>query len=219
MVSFDGLAFLTEVYAAVAADPLTLLDIAEQHTVRNTPAELFVGHLLGVTITRQFDLGETAPSYTVTENGKAVSVCTDATCDVFSDFYAPTGLLETFSINGLPLTASAGSRQVNVESLAADSTLCLMQSDGALSCVVLLSSEGAATALTWEQAMFTAADGRQFPPDLARSEFTPSIADGGVGSGHLIFPGAPIEGEITVPMVSGLSGTPNVMTIPVIEVS
>jgi hypothetical protein len=217
---FDGLAFLTAVYGALADDPFTLLDIAEQQTVLNTPAELFVAHLLSLAITRQFDLGMPAPAYTVAQSGKAVQVCADATsCEIFSDFYAPTGLLEMFSIDGMPLRTSGGFRQVNVESLSVESTVCRVLTDGALSCVVLLMSEGAATALHWDQSVFTAPDGRQFPPDLTRSEFTPSIADGGLGSGHVVFPGAPIDGELSLPMVSGLSGAPNVVTIQVREVS
>ena len=224
VTSFDGLAFLTDVYAALADDPFTLLDIAEQRTVINTPADVFIAHLLGVTITHQIDLGQPLPSYTVSQDGKAVQVCSDGAsssaskCEVFSDFYAPTGLLETFSINGVPLAVSALFRNINVESLAVDSTLCLMQFDGALSCVILLTSQGASTALHWDQAVFTSDDGRQFRPDLNRSAFTPSIAADGFGSGHLIFPGAALTGAITLPIVSGLSGTLNTVSIPLSEV-
>ena len=219
VTSFDGLKWLTDVYAAVADDPFALLDISEQSVVINTPADLFVAHLLGVAITEQVDAGIDPPAYTVTAEGKAVRVCAGATlCDVFSDFYAPTGLLESFSINGAPLAVSASTRRVNVESLTIESALCRLRSDGVLSCALLLTSEGASTALHFDQSSFTATDGRQFGPDPAASVFTRSINDGGFGSAHLLFPGAPLEGDIAVPIVSGMSGTPTTATVTVTEV-
>lgn len=213
-VAFDGQKWLAEVYAAVVDDPFTLIDVAERSVVINSQADLFIAHLLGVAIAEQVDAGIDPPEYTVTGDGKAVQVCVDDTkCDVFSDFHAPTGLLESFSINGEPLAVSVSTRRINVESLAIDSALCRSQSEGVLSCALLLTSEGASTALHWDQAFFTATDGRQFAPDLTTSVFSRSIADGGFGSAHLIFPGAPFEGEISLPIVSGMSGTPTVVSI------
>ena len=64
VTSFDGLKWLTDVYAAVADDPFALLDISEQSVVINTPADLFVAHLLGVAITEQVDAGIDPPAPT-----------------------------------------------------------------------------------------------------------------------------------------------------------
>lgn len=215
---FDGLAFVTEVYAAVNGDPLTLLDIAGRTVIVNSPADVFLAHLLGVTITNRVHGGPTTPRYTVAVDGKGVSVCPDSgECDVFGSFVAPTGLVESFSVNAIPIEESFGiaRREVVVESLTVDSTLCFLGTDAALSCASFASSDGAATALSWDQAVFTALDGRQFFPDLTASAFARSIADGGFGSAHLVFFGAPLEGELTVPVVSGMSGTPSVATISV----
>lgn len=215
---FDGLTFLTEVYAAVNGDPLTLLDIAESRAIVNSPADVFMAHLLGVTMTNRIHGGPPTPPYTVAVDGKGVSVCPDSgECDVFGSFVAPTGLVETFSINGVPIEDSFGiaRREVVVESLSVDSTLCFVGTDAALSCVFFASSDGAATALSWDQAVFKALDGRQFFPDLTASAFAPSIADGGFGSAHLVFFGAPLEGDLTVPVVSGMSGIPSVASISV----
>jgi hypothetical protein len=213
--SFDGFAWFSEVYATLAGDdPFGLLDLAERTTVRNTAAEVFTVYLLGAHVADQLDGGMPMPEYTVTPNGKAVQVCADATvCTLYADFFAPTGLLETFSVNGVPLTASATFRGVAVESVSVDLALCVIQPDTSLSCVVLLQSEGASAALTWEQAVFTATDGRQFGLDVAHSSFTPSIPDGGFGSARLVFPGAPVDGQLTVPLVSGLTGTQNTLTL------
>ena len=212
---FDGFAWLSEVYATLAGDnPFALLDLAERTTVRNTAADVFTVYLLGAHIADQLDAGLPMPEYTVTPNGKAVQVCADATtCTLYADFYAPTGLLESFSVNGVALTASATFREASLESVNVDLALCVTQPDTTLGCVVLVQSEGASAAITWEQAVFTATDGRQFGLDIARSVFTPSIADGGFGSARLVFPGAPVDGQVTIPFVSGLTGTPNTLTL------
>lgn len=215
---FDGIAFLTEVYTAVNGDPLNLLEIAEERTILNSPANLFIAHLVGVTITDQVHGGPVTPQYTVAASGKGVSVCDDmGMCDTFGDFDAPTGLLETFTVNGTAIEDSFGlsRREVVVESLSIDSVLCFSESNGTLSCVALLTSTGAATALSWEQAVFTTLDGRQFVPDLTLSAFGSSVADGDFGSAHVVFPGSPREGELTVPVVSGISGSPSVVSVPV----
>jgi hypothetical protein len=154
------------------------------------------------------------PVFTVTPNGKAVQVCADGTtCTQYGDFFAPTGLLESFSVNGVPLSASASFRDAGVESVTVDLALCVTQPDTSVSCVILLQSEGASAALTWEQAVLTATDGRQFGLDVARSIFTPSIPDGGFGSARLVFPGATVDGQISIPLVSGQTGTPNTLTL------
>jgi hypothetical protein len=213
--SFDGLAWFTELYATlVGDDPFALIDLADRTTVRNTGADVFTVYLLGAHVADQLDGGLPMPEYTVTANGKAVQVCVDGTaCTLYSDFVAPTGLLESFSINGVPLVASASFRDTGVESVSVDLALCLMQPDTSVSCVILLRSEGASAALTWEQAVLSATDGRQFGLDVARSVFTPSVPDGGFGSARLVFPAATIDGQLTIPFVSGVTGTPTTLTI------
>ena len=213
--SFDGLAWFTEIYATLAGDdPFALLDLAERTTVRNTAAEVFTVWVLGAHVADQLDGGLPMPVYTVTPNGKAVQVCVDGTaCTTYGDFFAPTGLLESFSVNGVPLTASASFRDASVESVSVDLALCIMLPDTSVSCVVLLQSEGASVAISWEQSVLTATDGRQFGLDVARSVFTASIADGGFGSARLVFPAATIDGQLTIPLVSGQTGTPNTLTL------
>ena len=170
--------------------------------------------MLGAHVADQLDGGLPMPVYTVTPNGKAVQVCADGTaCTTYSDFFAPTGLLESFSINGMPLTASASFREARVESVSVDLGLCIALPDTSVSCVVLLRSEGASAAITWEQAVLTATDGRQFGLDVTRSVFTPSVPDGGFGSARLVFPGATVDGQLTIPIVSGQTGTPNTLTL------
>ena len=213
--SFDGLAWFTEVYATLAGDdPFALIDLAERTTVRNTGADVFTVYLLGAHVADQLDGGMPMPEYTVTANGKAVQVCADGTtCALYGDFVAPTGLLESFSVNGVPLVASASFRDTAVESVSVDLALCVMQPDTSVSCAILLRSEGASAAFTWEQAALTAADGRQFGVDVARSVFTASVPDGGFGSARLVFPAATIDGQLTIPLVSGVTGTPTTLTI------
>jgi hypothetical protein len=213
--AFDGLAWFTEVYATLAGDdPFALVDLAERTTVRNTAADVFTIHLLGAHVADQLDGGLPMPEYTVTANGKSVQVCADVTtCTLYGDFVAPTGLLESFSVNGVPLVASASFREADVESVSVDLALCVMQPDTSVSCVLLLRSEGASAAFTWEQAVLTATDGRQFGLDVARSVFTPSVPDGGFGSARLVFPAATIDGQLTIPLVSGMTGTPTTLTL------
>jgi hypothetical protein len=213
--SFDGLAWFTELYATLAGDdPFALIDLAERTTVRNTSADVFTVYLLGAHVADQLDGGMPMPEYTVTANGKAVQVCADGTtCALYGDFFAPTGLLESFSVNGVPLVASASFRDTAVESVSVDLALCVMQPVTSVSCVILLRSEGASAAFTWEQAALTAADGRQFGVDVASSVFTASVPDGGFGSARLVFPAATIDGQLTIPLVSGVTGTPTTLTI------
>jgi len=215
---FDGLTFLTDVYAAVNDDPLVLIDIAESSTILNSAADLWVAHLLGVSMTNRIHAGPQTPPSTVSAAGKAVSVCADTgVCESFGDFYAPTGLLESFTINGVVIddVMSVLTRPTVVESLSVDTALCLKSTDGTMSCIVLLSSDGASTALKFEQALFVGLDGQQFTPDLNLSAFATSIAEGDFGSAHLVFPGAPIDGEITFPVVTGVSGAQSTVSLPV----
>lgn len=213
--SFDGVAWFTEVYATLASDdPFALLDVGERTTVRNTSADVFTLYLLGVHVADQLDAGRPMPAYTVTASGKAVQVCADGTtCTMYGDFFAPTGLLESFTVNGVPLAAGAAFGSADVESVSVDLAVCVVLPDTSASCVILLRSEGASAAFTWEQAVLTAADGRQFGLDAAGSVFTPSIPDGGFGSARLVFPAGVVEGELTIPVVSGVTGTPNTLTL------
>lgn len=216
--SFDGFAFLDDVFTAVGDDPFVLLDIANEQTVLNSMADLYIAHLLGVTITRDRLGSAPQPSYTVAVDGKAVSVCDEQSqCDRFSDFIAPTGLLESFSINDLPLTDSIGVsfRDVEVESVTVDSTLCLLSIEPSLGCVVLFSAEGASAAISWDQATFTSVTGHTFVPDLARSVVAPSIADGDVGTAYLVFPGAPREGDLRFAVVTGMTGVANTVLVSI----
>ncbi len=214
---FDGLTFLTDVYAAVNDDPLVLIDIAERSTIINSAADLWVAHVLGVSMTTRIHAAPPTPAYTVSAAGKAVSVCTDTgACESFGDFYAPTGLLESFTINGVVVddVISVLSRPVVVESLSVDTALCVTSTDAVLSCILLMSSDGASAALEFEQALFVGLDGQQFAPDLNLSAYATSIADGDFGSAHLVFPGAPIDGEITFPVVTGVSGAQSTVSVP-----
>lgn len=215
---FDGLTFLTDVYAAVNGDPLTLIDVAEGTTIINSAADLWVAHLLTVSMTNRIQGGPPPPAYIVSPEGKGVSVCADTgTCESFGDFYAPTGLLESFTINGVALddAMSISTRQIVVESLIVDTALCIKPIEGPLSCVVIVSSEGAAAALMFEQATFIGLDGQHFLPDLNVSAFPASVADGGFGSAHLVFAGAPLDGDLTFPVVSGVSGVASTVSVPV----
>jgi hypothetical protein len=215
---FDGLALFTEIYTAVnATDTELIFDTAEQRTIRDSSAELFVVYLAATTFT-DVQFGAVLPTYTVAADGKGVQVCADTgQCDVFGDFFAPTGLLESFSMNGVPIDdrLSVSPRAVQVESLSIDFALCLQRADLAISCVVPASAEGGSVAFSWDQAVITSNDGQAFALDPTQSFYAPSVADGGFTSAHLVFPGGPLLGEITLPIVSGLTGTPIVVTIPV----
>ena len=215
---FDGLTFLTDVYAAVNDDPLVLIDIAERSTIINSAADLWVAHVLGVSMTTRIHAAPPTPAYTVSAAGKAVSVCTDTgACESFGDFYAPTGLLESFTINGVVVddVISVLSRPVVVESLSVDTALCVTSTYAVASCILLMSSDGASAALEFEQALFVGLDGQQFAPELNLSAYATSIADGNFGSAHLVFPGAPIDGEITFPVVTGVSGAQSTVSVSV----
>jgi hypothetical protein len=217
-ITFDGFTFLRNFYNLLAVDPFAAAELAEA-TALGSDAYAFVLHEAGVAIAIYNNTSVQLPGYTVTDNGTTVSVCRDdATCESFGDFRIAGVLLDTFSIDGQPLSdrASTFERPTTVETLTIDGNYAVRRPrDEVLSVVVLLAAEGGGTTFVWERASYVDVAGRQFAIDPATSQFLPRLEDGEFNVAHLTFAGAQHGGQVVIPITNDLTRVATTIRIPV----
>jgi hypothetical protein len=217
-ITFDGYTFLRNFYSELAVDPFGAAEDAEM-TALGSDAYAFVLHEAGTAIAVYNNTTIPLPNYTVTDNGDAVEVCSDAgACDTFGDFRIAGVLLDTFSIDGQPLAerVSAFERPTTVEALTIDASYALRRPrDEALSVVVLLGSEGGGTTFFWDRARYVDIAGTPFAIDAAASQYPTRLEDGQFTVAHATFAGALHGGQLEVPITTDLTRVATTIRIPV----
>jgi hypothetical protein len=217
--TFDALAFLGDYYAGMASDPFVTSLLADENAVADSPAMSFLHHEAIVAGSIYAHTNDPLPSYTVTAEGPAVSVCRDdGACETFSDFVLADGRLDSFSVDGQSIEqwTSVYDRVTTAETLTIDASFAVRRpGDGLLSVGLLLDSRGGDTAFGWELATYVDATGRSFSIDSAASEFPGSMQAGGLDVAHVSFAGAEHGGQLSIPITSD-SGVATAINIPVV---
>ena len=131
----------------MASDPFSASVLAEENAVEGSPAMAFVFHEAIAAGSIYAHTNDPLPSYTLTADGPAVSVChnDDGACAIFSDFVLSDGLLDSFSIDGQSIEqwTSMYERVTTVETLTIDGIFAVRRpSDGVLSVGLLFGLSG-----------------------------------------------------------------------------
>lgn len=218
--AFDATTFFTEFYGTLGLNPVDALDMVEVAAVRS-PADGFLFHEIGATIAIFANTSQPLPTYTVTPNGPAVQVCRDdGVCETLSDFVMEGALLQSFSIDGQPLTdrASVYLRDTTVESLTISELAAVRRPrDESLSIVVVMetSTQGGAT-IAWEQATYADASGQQIPVDPSVGHYPARLEADDFGIAHVMFPGGVHGGQLVIPITTDVTGVPTTIRVPVV---
>jgi hypothetical protein len=225
-VVFDPLAFFTDLFTQLNADPLQVGDLT-QHVVPGSPADAFVTYLSGFGAARLDSRQGPLEPFTVAarsqagETVEAVEVCSDGFCDIFGGFEVVDGRLQSFELNAMPIDDRLGASSksvpfgpVSIGVVGAFERVTVDQ----LAVVIAVSSAGEELDIPWEEVVYVDPADGEIPVDLAASAFPPNIGPEGEHYVVLQFPTADLGGELVLTFATASSPTPvEVARVPVDE--
>lgn len=194
---FDAIGFLTELFDRVSDDPRRVESLREQ-TVKGSPADHYVVYLAGFERALRDNLPGGFPPFSVVAARGGLNVCANRECVFYSEFVVSDGLLESFSLNEVPVVDRfvAPSKETFVEPVTVRVVGGFQRVTAEQLVVVIDVVADADGEFAFGTAEYVDPDGATIPIDVTASAFPERLAAGQHAYAELQFPVAAFDGEL-----------------------